>query len=285
MDIELPSDDGSSNDDSVFDGRIDRYEAYWLYVDGMRFTSTALGRSAATEDDDHSPLARHYNHFYEKKEKYKRRCSELPGNLPKYKDHFQEPRGDARQVSKDELDDLGISIEEGDDPIWLPSEYELPPVWEDDLENMDTAEMRELIKKLRKENGQLRNDRDTLRDQLETVSQSLSNYLDKGKSDENSQNNRATETSPSSASPICEKCGKRFNSKSAMHGHKPHCNETASQDSRNGKDSGYTSEPVELEQLAEELPEVSEQQSTTSHEALSAEEELENLNHLLNSGL
>ena len=35
LDIQLPS-DGNSDDDSIFGGRIDAYEAYWLYVDGVR---------------------------------------------------------------------------------------------------------------------------------------------------------------------------------------------------------------------------------------------------------
>jgi hypothetical protein len=134
MDIELPSDDNRSNNQGFFDGRIDLYEAYWLYVDGVRYVGPVLEQSGATKKDtDRSPLARHYNHFYEKKEAYREKCSDLPKTLPKYKDQFGEPQGSVNQISRDRLDDLGISWEEGDDPIWLPPEYELPSVWENNL--------------------------------------------------------------------------------------------------------------------------------------------------------
>jgi predicted Zn-ribbon and HTH transcriptional regulator len=277
MDIDLPSDDNSSNDDSVFGGRIDLYEAYWLYVDGVRCVGPVLRQSPATrEDTDRSPLARHYNHFYEKKESHKEKCSDLPGSLPKYKAHFGEPRGDVQKVPKENLEDLGIELNEGDDPIWLPPEYELPSVWEDDLKSMDEEELRERIRELQTEKAEIQTERDELREKLAEVGRSLSNYLELEQDDESS-----TTTSPRT----CEKCGRTFDSKSAKHGHLSHCKESKKEAPANQSRSQAEPETEELEQLAEELPELGEQQTTEGQRNVSAEEELENLNHLLSGSL
>ena len=278
MNIDLPSDGDASNDDSVFGGRIDLYEAYWLYVDGVRYTSAVLERSEATkEDEDHSPLARHHNHFYEKKEQQKEKCRDLPGNLPKYKEYFKEPQGNVRKIPREEFQKHGIEWEEGDDPIWLPPEYELPSVWEDDLKGMEEPELRELVGRLRQEAVELREERDDLRERLVSVRQSLSNYLDELPDVSSSQ------PGDSSQSPkTCESCGRTFETKAARHGHKPHCDGITVRDGR-GRAKTKSARP--LEQLAKELPELSEQQLTSNHDALSAEEELENLNHLLSKSL
>lgn len=256
---------------------MDLYEAYWLYVDGVRCVGPVLKQSEATKDDtDCSALARHYNHFYEKKEEHKQKCSKLPGTLPKYKDQFEEPRGDVRKVPKDNLADLGISLEEGDDPIWLPPEYELPPVWENDLETMDGAELRDLVRTLRAENKDIQDKHDELQEQLSKVARSLSNYLDL------KQDNEAQQTS----SPrTCEKCGKTFESKAAKHGHSGHCEGSDGLGSTVQAHSQTKPATEELEQLAEGLPELNKQQSAKSHENVSAGEELENLNHLLQGSL
>jgi hypothetical protein len=274
MDIDLPSDENESDDDSIFDGRIDLYEAYWLYVDGVRCVGPLLEQSAATKNDtERSPLARHYNHFYEKKQEHKRQCKSLPGNLPKYKRHFDEPRGNVQKVPRDNLDELGIAWDEGDDPIWLPPEYELPPVWEDDLEGMDKAELNNLVRSLRSENEKLREERDQLKQKLAKISESISNYLSLNEPNEPQQ-----ATSPQT----CEKCGRTFDSKAAKHGHSSHCDGSVPTDNQNPPTK---SEAKELAQLAEELPELSEEQSSEDYEHLSAEEELENLNHLLQGSL
>jgi len=267
MDIELPSDE-KHEDDSVFGGRIDAYEAYWLYVDGVRYVGPALEQSEATKDDgDRSPLARHYNHFYEKKEEYKDRCRDLPGTLPKYKDHFGEPRGDVRKIPEHRLADLGLG-EEGDDPIWLPPEYELPDVWENDLDKMDKSELQDLVEKLRKEKKQLKQERDDLREQLEQVRQSLTSFLDDRGADK-----------ADSGDYTCSNCGKSFESRAARNGHKPHCDGTQSGRGRADEDASQR----DLEQLAEDLPEILEEQSNKTHEGV--EEELKNLNHLLQGSL
>jgi hypothetical protein len=272
MDIDLPSDDDSPNDDSTFDGRIDLYEAYWLYVDGVRCVKPVLKQSEATKDDtDRSPLARHYNHFYEKKEDHKEKCRGLPGSLPKYKKEFEEPRGDVRKVPDENLRDLGIDLNEGDDPIWLPPEYELPSVWENDLEKMDKAELQKRVRTLRSKNEKLRDERDELQERLAKVGSSLSAYLDLKQSEENSE--------PASAR-TCENCGQTFDSKQAKQGHLIHCD---SSDPMRHDDS--ESDTQDLEQLADELPELSKQQSADTRENTSSEEELENLNHLLRGSL
>lgn len=274
MNIDLPSDDNSSNDDSIFGGRIDLYEAYWLYVDCVRCVGPVLRQSEATkEDTDRSPLARHYNHFYEKKQNHKEKCSDLPGNLPKYKDHFGEPQGDVRKVPEDNLTELGIDLEEGDDPIWLPPEYELPSVWENNLENMDKEELKDLVRKLRSEKNDLEETRDELREQLAEIGESISNYLDL-KHSEDTQS-----VSTGAAHPrTCKKCGETFESRAAKHGHLSHCD---------GADTETPNEESteELADLAEELPELSESQAPTSHDNRSEEEELDNLNHLINGSL
>lgn len=274
--IELPSDDDSSNDDSPFGGRIDLYEAYWLYVDGVRCVGPVLKQSAAKKKDtDRSPLARHYNHFYEKKEEHKQKCSDLPGNLPKYKEHFEEPRGDVRKIPDENLEELGIGLEEGDDPIWLPPEYELPSVWDQDVESMDRAELQDRISQLRSENRELREERDELEKKLASVGKSLSDYL------ETQQGNGDEQTKPEADSPLsCELCGESFETKSAKYGHKPHCDGSKSSDDRD-----LASSANELEMLADELPELNEKKSSKHHENISAEEELKNLNHLLNNSL
>jgi hypothetical protein len=266
--IELPS-DGSSSGESSLDERYDLYEAYWLYVDGYRYTKSALGQSGATEEDtDRSPLARHLEHFYDKKEVYKDKCRDLPGSLPQYKEHFEEPQGDVSKIPLSDFDKAGIDWEEGDDPIWLPPEYELPPVWEDSLQSLDESEMRDIIRKLREE-------RDELREQLETVNRSLTKYLNS----QTSGDTTAPETNHAAVSArTCENCGEVFDSKAAKNGHKGHCNENELQESG--------SQPAsELEQLAEQLPEISEQQTTARYETTTGEDTLENLNHLLNDCL
>lgn len=278
MDIDLPSSEKSTNDDSVFGGRIDLYEAYWLYVDGVRCVGPVLQQSEATkEDTDRSPLARHYNHFYQKKQKHKEKCKGLPGNLPKYKEHFQQPRGDVQQVPEDNLADLGIELNEGDDPIWLPPEYELPPVWENDLADMDESSLRNLVRQLRAEKNDLQDERDELQAKLAQISSSLSNYLDLKEDDETRQ------TSQDTSSPqTCEQCGRTFDSKAAKHGHSSHCDGESPTNGDVPQSESYTNE---LEQLAEELPELSDQQLTRGHVEVSADEELGNLNHLLNDSL
>lgn len=268
MDIDLPSDNNTSENDSVFGGRIDLYEAYWLYVDGVRCVGPVLKQSEATKnDEDRSPLARHYNHFYDKKEEHKEKCRDLPRGLRKYKEHFEEPQGDVVKIPRDRLNDLGINLEKGDDPIWLPRKYELPAVWEDGLEDMSQAELRELVRKLRSENGELRDQRDDLKEKLGEVRQSLSAYLDK------EQRNEKEEVMNDSVV-ACEDCGATFESKAGLHGHKPHCD---------GTDS--TVDTGDLEQLAEELPELSDHQSSEGHGNAAPEQGLENLNHLLNGNL
>ncbi|SMO51267.1 hypothetical protein [Halorubrum cibi] len=268
MDIDLPSGSNSSTEDSIFGGRIDLYEAYWLYVDGVRFVGPVLEQSSATADDtDRSPLARHYNHFYEKKEKHKEKCADLPGTLPKYKDYFEEPRGNVRKVPRKTLEELGIKWKETDDPIWLPPEYELPEVWEEDLTTLDTAELRDLVRELRAENEKLRGERDELKNKLAKVGNSLSNFLDsrgKSKSQKTGDEDKPTH--------ICGKCGASFDSKAAKNGHSAHCDRS-------------NSTPKELEDLANELPELNDQQAEEGHGNASAEEELENLNHLLKGSL
>ena len=268
MDIDLPSDDNSSDDGSGFGGRIDLYEAYWLYVDGVRYVGPVLKQSEATADDeDRSPLARHYNHFYEKKEEHKEKCRELPKTLPAYKEHFEEPRGEVVEIPRKKLDGLGIEWEEGDDPIWLPPEYELPSVWENDLENMDRTELRELIRTLRSENDELRDERDELKEKLREVRQSLSAYLNVEREDE-------PDRSGTDSSLTCDDCGASFESEAGLHGHKSHCD---------GKDSAIDTD--DLEHLAKELPELSDHQSPKSHDKPAPEEELRNLNHLLKGSL
>lgn len=268
MDIDLPSDGDTSGDDSVYGGRVDLYEAYWLYVDGVRYVGPVLDQSSATkEDTERSPLARHYNHFYEKKEKHKEKCSDLPGSLPGYKDHFGEPRGEVQKVPRGKLDELGIEWKENDDPIWLPPEYELPEVWEDDLGTLDRAALQDRIHELHAENEKLRNERDELESRLAEVASSLSSFLD------SEQGSEAQDTGGNGEpAHICENCGKSFSSEAAKHGHSSHCD-------------GAKSTLEDLEELANELPELSDEQSAEGHSDVSREEELENLNHLLNGSL
>lgn len=268
MNIDLPSDENSSADDSVYGGRVDLYEAYWLYVDGVRYVGPVLDQSSATaEDTDKSPLARHYNHFYEKKESHKERCADLPGSLPGYKDRFGEPRGEVQKVSRGKLDELGIEWKETDDPIWLPPEYELPDIWEDDLETLDRAELQNRVQELRTENEELRDERDELRSRLAEVASSLSSFLnsEQGSEDQNTGDN-------GESAHVCENCGKSFNSEAAKHGHSSHCDRSSSQ-------------LEDLEDLAEELPELNYKQATEGHGDVPRKEELENLNHLLKGSL
>lgn len=268
MGIELPSDDDSSADDSVYGGRVDLYEAYWLYVDGVRYVGPVLEQSpATTEDTERSPLARHYNHFYEKKEKHKQRCADLPGSLPGYKSHFGEPRGDVRKVPRGKLDELGIEWKEADDPIWLPPEYELPEVWEDDLKTLDRAALQNRVQELRGENEKLRDERDKLESRLAEVANSLSRILD------SEQESEAQDTGGNGESAhVCENCGKSFNSEAAKHGHSSHCD-------------GSSPALEDLEDLAKELPELNDEQAAGGHSNVPREEELENLNHLLKGSL
>lgn len=268
MDIDLPSDDDPSGDDSVYGGRVDLYEAYWLYVDGVRYVGPVLEQSPATaEDTETSPLARHYNHFYEKKENHKERCADLPGSLPEYKDRFREPRGDVRKVPRGKLDELGIEWKETDDPIWLPTEYELPEVWEDDLGTLDRAALQERIRKLRAENEKLRDERDELESRLAEVASSVSSLLD------SEQGSEAQDTGGNSGpAHVCENCGKSFSSEAAKHGHSSHCD-------------GSSSAVEDLEDLAKKLPELNDEQATEGDSTVPREKELENLNHLLNGSL
>ncbi|MFC5133876.1 MULTISPECIES: hypothetical protein [Haloferacaceae] len=267
MDIELPSDE-NRDDDSVFGGRIDAYEAYWLYVDGVRYIGPALEQSEATKNDtDRSPLSRHYHHFYEKKEEYKETCRDLPGNLPEYKDHFEEPRGDVRKIPEHQLTELGLG-EEGDDPIWLPPEYELPSVWDHDLDEMNRSELQTLVEKLRAEKKEVKRERDDLREQLRKVRQSLTSFLDDDQIAGGDNDTTAF---------TCSNCGQSFESRAARNGHKPHCDRTLSA----GRSQSQSHQ--DLAELAEDLPEVLEEQSNTTQEA--AEVELKNLNHLLQGSL
>jgi hypothetical protein len=274
MNIDLPSDDNSSNDNSTFGGRIDLYEAYWLYVDGVRCVGPVLRQSEASEEDtDRSPLARHYSHFYEKKQEHKKKCSGLPGNLPKYKDHFGEPKGDVRKVPEDNLIDLGIDLDDDDDPIWLPPEYELPAVWENDIESMDNGELQNLVSKLRNEKADLEDECDKLREQLAEINKSLSNYLELKDSGDTQP------VSDGAAHPrTCKNCGRTFDSRATKQEHLPQC--TGSDTESTGEES-----TDELAELADDLPELNESQASTSHESMSEEEELENLNHLISDSL
>ena len=268
MDIELPSDENREEDPN-FGGRIDAYEAYWLYVDGVRYVRPALEQSDATKEDEHkSPLARHYNHFYEKKEEYKDKCRDIPGTLPKYKNHFGEPRGDVRKIPEHRLADFGLG-EKGDDPIWLPPEYELPKVWESDLSEIGESELRNLVEKLREEKKELKQDRDNLSEQLKKVRQSLTSFLKDSETDEKTGDDLGH---------TCSHCGQSFGSRAALNGHKPHCNGATG-----GHSSGDGASREDLAQLADDLPEILEEQSNVPHEA--AREELENLNHLLQGSL
>lgn len=192
MDIELPSGEGTPDDESIFGGRIDLYEAYWLYVDGVRYIGPILERSDATEDDlGLSPLAQHYHHFYTKKEEHKEKCRDLPGNLPEYKEHFKEPRGEVRKIPQDELEELGIEWDRDDDPIWLPPEYELPPVWENDVQNMGDEGLRKLVAELQEDKRELQEERDELRRRLSEIRESLTHYLDSNSSTSSEETNRA----------------------------------------------------------------------------------------------
>lgn len=268
LDIELPSDD-DLDDDSVFGGRIDAYEAYWLYVDGTRYVGPALEQSEATkEDTGQSPLARHYKHFYEKKEEYKQRCSNLPGNLPEYKEHFNEPRGDVRKIPEQKLSDLGLG-EEDDDPIWLPPEYELPDVWENDLNKLSKSELKEFVRRLQDENEELIQERDEFREHLEQVRQSLSSYFD-----------TTDDADIHSTSNVCSSCGKSFASQDAINRHKPHCEGRSNSSQQEGDIA-----QKELTRLAEVLPEFLESQSKESIKSGSPGEDLENLNYLLQGSL
>lgn len=274
MVIELPSDDETEQDKSVFDGRSDYYEAYWLYVDGVRYVGAVLDQSEATKEDvDHSPLARHFKHFYDKKEEYKEKCLDLPGNLPKYKDHFEEPNGDVRKIPLSKFEELGINWDEGDDPIWLPPEYEVPSVWEDDLEGMSESELLERIQSLRKENRKLREHRDELQEQMEAVRKWLTKHR--------SQEQRDSEGDGFS----CPKCGEHFDSNAARNGHKAHCTESSPDGAVGAESADTDTSSFDLDELAEELPAVSEGQSVNSDKVVSEEEELENLNHLLSGSI
>lgn len=267
MDIELPP-GGSQEENAPLSSRIDAYEAYWLYVDGVRYVGPALKQSEATKNDgDQSPLARHYNHFYEKKEEYKEQCRDLPKNLPKYKDHFEEPRGDVRKIPEHRLAELGLG-EKGDDPIWLPPEYELPDVWDNSLDEMNSSELRDLVEKLRDENHQLKQERDELREKLEQVQQSLEGFLNDVELNSNSDD---------STTYTCENCGRQFESRAARNGHKPHC------DGPNSNKPADEQSHQNIKQLAEDLPRMLEEQSNMTHEG--AQSEMKNLNHLLQGSL
>lgn len=268
MDIELPSDDSSSADDSVYGGRVDLYEAYWLYVDGVRYVGPILEQSAATADDtESSPLARHYNHFYEKKEDHKEKCADLPGSLPGYKKQFGEPRGDVEKVPREKLDELRIEYKETDDPIWLPPEYELPEVWDDDLTALDKTELQDLVQELRSKNEELREERDELESRLTEVANALSSFLDSSGDVETQSTDQGN-----GLEYICENCGRSFESKAAKHGHSSHCD-------------GSSPALEDLEALADELPELNDEQVNRAQDSASREEELENLNHLLKGSL
>lgn len=278
LDIELPDDDDEAKEDSIFSGRIDFYEAYWLHVDGVRYVGAALDQSGATEEDrDRSPLARHYIHFYDKKEEYKQKCLDLPGTLPKYKDEFKEPRGEVREVSDKEMDDLEIPWSEGDDPIWLPPEYELPDVWEGNLENKTVEELHELINQLRSEKEELQTERDKLKNQLGHVREVLNGYLNSESPEKEEQKTEADST--------CEKCGETFDTPAAKNGHKGHCDGSITERSQGRDEQSEKETADELATLAKELPEMTEGKTSNSQKEVGSEKELENLNHLLQGSL
>jgi len=108
---------------------------------------------------------------------------------------------------------------------------------------------------------------------LAEINTSISNYLSPIESEDSEQS-----TSPRT----CEKCGRTFDSKAAKHGHSSHCDDSAQADNQSRP---AESETKKLAQLAEELPELSEEQSSGNPEDTSPGEELENLNHLLQGSL
>lgn len=169
--------DETNSEDSIFDERLDLYEAYWVYVDGVRYVGSVLRHSEATkEDTDISPLARHFQHLYDKKEELKKQCRSLDGTLPEYKEHFKKPTGNVRKIPRSEIEDLNIKWTEGDDPIWLPREYELPSVW-DGTDDLDPESLQQEVRQLRKQNKQLRKEKDSLRHHLSEIQQSISTLL------------------------------------------------------------------------------------------------------------
>jgi len=132
---------------------------------------------------------------------------------------------------------------------------------------MDRAELQELASTLRSENEELRDERDDLKQKLAKIRQSLSAYLDADRGGKQ-------EESTASSSFACEGCGDTFESKAGLHGHKSHCDGTKS-----------SVDDEDLQQLAEELPELSDHQSSQSHDNATPDEELENLNHLLQGSM
>lgn len=121
---ETQEDDADGGDEPYYDDeRIDAYETYWKRVDMVRWLGWKLSRSRASKfDSENSPLAREYNEKMGAKHDSREDCNDLPGNLPAYRRHFEEPAWDYRTEEP---------RSEGEDPIYLPADFETPDVWDE----------------------------------------------------------------------------------------------------------------------------------------------------------
>ncbi|SEL18377.1 hypothetical protein [Haloferax larsenii] len=146
-----------TEDETVFGGeRVEDYEDYWKTIDMIRLlkkSCKALG-VAKKKDKGRSPWADHYCHFDaiaygdDENEGLKQKCASLDGNLPTYKDEFEEPEGEFDKITKDNCEDFGLpadSFGEDEDPIFVPVDYEAPEeVWyQTEGEEVETETVKE----------------------------------------------------------------------------------------------------------------------------------------------
>lgn len=115
---------------NTLSSRTTKYEQYWRAVDAYRFLDPTLLASDATKNDtETSPLAAAYITARDRRNELREECRDLPGSLPEYRDKFDTPQFDYRHPTPDEIEQADITLEDTDDPIYLPEDFTTPAVW------------------------------------------------------------------------------------------------------------------------------------------------------------
>lgn len=144
--LDVDSPDTIETVQNTLDDRIVEFEKYWRAVDAKRLLGPVLLESDATVNDtETSPLAAAYVTARDRANELRETCHEMPTTLPAYRDAFTTPQFDHRQPTTDEFDRGNIELNDEDDPIHLPADFTIPPVWDetDADEDNESADARD----------------------------------------------------------------------------------------------------------------------------------------------
>lgn len=117
--------------------RTELFEDYWLLIGLTHAEGSRLGASEATKNDtDRSPLARAYEHFKAQKTELAKKVRDHEYTFAEYAEHFKQPKGDVTHLTNDDFRDFGVAADKlPRHPVFVPSEYELAPVWDESIQN------------------------------------------------------------------------------------------------------------------------------------------------------